>query len=73
MINSVLHKPAPYFAGLVVLLLMAVSFTVFAEGKEAITEEAGEAQILWVETVEEAIKQSTETGKPVMMDFYTDW
>lgn len=71
--NSVLHKHGHYFAGLAILLLMAVSFTVFAEDEEAVTEETSTAKIQWVETVEEATKLSTETGKPIMMDFYTDW
>jgi thiol:disulfide interchange protein len=73
MINSVVPKHLSYFAALTVLLLTAVSIPVFADSHEATTEETFEAQIQWVETVEEATKQSTETGKPIMMDFYTDW
>ena len=69
MFNSVLQKHFSYSAALTVLLLMAVSIPVYADGHEATTE----AQIQWVDTVEEATKQSTETGKPIMMDFYTDW
>lgn len=73
MIDSVLHKHVHYFAALTVLLLMAVSITAFADSHEVSTEETSEAQIQWTETVEEATKESTETGKPIMMDFYTDW
>ena len=69
MFNSVLQKPFSYSAALTVLLLMAVSIPVYADAHEATTE----AQIQWVDTVEEATKQSTETDKPIMMDFYTDW
>ena len=75
MFNSVLQKHFNYAAALAVLLLMAVSIPVFADSHEVTTEteETSEVQIQWVDTVEEATKQSTETGKPIMMDFYTDW
>lgn len=75
MFNSVLQKHFSYPAALAVLLLMAVSIPVFADSHEATTEteETSEGQIQWVDTVEEATKQSTETGKPIMMDFYTEW
>ncbi len=73
MFNSVVPKHLSYFAALSVLLLMVVSIPVFADNHDATTEETTETQIQWVDTVEEATKQSTETGKPIMMDFYTDW
>ena len=73
MFNSVVPKHLSYFAALSVLLLMVVSIPVFADSQDATTEETTEAQIQWVDTVEEATKQSAETGKPIMMDFYTDW
>lgn len=74
MFNSVLQKHFGYMTALAVLLLMAVSIPVFADSHETTTEEVTtEAQIQWVDTVEEATKQSTETGKPIMMDFYTEW
>lgn len=63
MINSVLHHHSPYLAGLTVLMLMAVCMPVLAEGDK----------VEWRNTIEEATKQSAETGKPIMMDFYTDW
>ena len=31
------------------------------------------AEIQWSESVEESLSKSAETGKPIMMDFYTDW
>lgn len=31
------------------------------------------AEIQWSESVEETLSKATETGKPIMMDFYTDW
>lgn len=73
MINSVLSKHFSCFAALTALILMAVSIPVFADSHETTTEEPSEAQIQWVDTVEEATKLSIETGKPIMMDFYTDW
>lgn len=31
------------------------------------------AEIKWSESVEESQSKALETGKPIMMDFYTDW
>lgn len=63
MFYSVFHRYSPYLAGLTVLLLMAVSLPVLAEGEE----------VQWGTSIEEAMLQASETGKPIMMDFYTDW
>ncbi len=63
MFNSVFHRHVPYLAGLTVLLLMAVSIPVLAEGEK----------VQWGTSIAEATSQATETGKPIMMDFYTDW
>lgn len=73
MYNSEFRKLISPLAVLTILFLMAVSLPVFSEGEEATTEEGNDAKIKWVETVEEATKLSTETDKPIMMDFYTDW
>lgn len=62
MINSVFHRYSPYVAGLTVLLLMVVSIPVLAEGEK----------VQWGKSIEDATKQAAETGKPIMMDFYTD-
>lgn len=63
MFYSVFHRYSPYLAGLTVLLLMAVSLSVLAEAEE----------VQWGTSIEEATLQAAETGKPIMMDFYTDW
>lgn len=63
MINSVFHRQSPYLVGLCVLLLLTVSIPMFAEGEE----------VEWGMSIEEATSKSIETGKPVMMDFYTEW
>ncbi len=34
---------------------------------------AAHAEIQWSESVEESLSKAAETGKPIMMDFYTDW
>jgi thiol:disulfide interchange protein len=31
------------------------------------------AEIQWSKSVEESLSKAAETGKPIMMDFYTDW
>ena len=30
-------------------------------------------EIKWEKTLEDSMTKAEETGKPVMMDFYTDW
>ncbi len=34
---------------------------------------AASAEIQWSESIEETLSKAAETGKPIMMDFYTDW
>lgn len=73
MYNSVLQRHWSSLTGLAVFLLIAVSISVLTESDVVAAEETGNATVEWVNTVEDALKQSTETGKPIMMDFYTDW
>ncbi len=80
MYNSVFHRHTYYFVGLIVLFLMAVAIPVFAEGEEvgneaekAADEEISTATVEWGTSIAEATSQSVETGKPIMMDFYTEW
>ena len=63
MFNSVFHHRLSHFAGFSVLLLLVVSIPVLAEGEK----------VEWGTSIEEATSQAAETGKPIMMDFYTDW
>ena len=30
-------------------------------------------EIKWEKTLEDSLTKSEKTGKPIMMDFYTDW
>ena len=60
MLNSV-WKQKQYIA-LATLLLVVASPMVLAEEK-----------IQWAESIETGLAEAKETGKPVMMDFYTEW
>ena len=86
MYNSVFHRHTYYLVGLIVLFLMAVAIPVFAEGEEAgiegekivtevekTVEETSSGTVEWGTSIAEATAQSVETGKPIMMDFYTEW
>ncbi len=80
MYNSVFHRHTYYLVGLIVLFLMAVAIPVFAEGEEAgtegektVEEETSSGTVEWGTSIAEATAQSVETGKPIMMDFYTEW
>ncbi len=87
MYNSIFHRHTYYLVGLIVLFLMAVAIPVFAEGEETGTEgekvdteaekvvegEISSATVEWGTSIAEATAQSVETGKPIMMDFYTEW
>lgn len=46
-----------------VLLLMVVTVPALIAGEE----------IKWEETLEDTMTKAEKTGKPMMMDFYTDW
>ena len=30
-------------------------------------------EVQWSESIEESLSEAKTTGKPIMMDFYTDW
>ncbi len=63
MFKPVFPRTAAYLTGLIVLLLIVGTVP------ELVASEA----IQWRESVEVTMKEAKETGKPVMMDFYTDW
>ena len=46
-----------------VLLLMVVTVPALIASEE----------IKWEETLEDSMTKAEKTGKPMMMDFYTDW
>lgn len=58
MFNSVVRR-----ISLGVLLLMVGTVPALLASEE----------IKWEETLEESMSKAKETGKPIMMDFYTDW
>ena len=73
MFNSVFYRHVPYLTGLAILLMIAVAMPAIAlEAEAEKAPEAEKAQVKWGTSIEDAMKQSAETGKPVMMDFYTD-
>ena len=63
MFKPVFHRTAAYLTGLIVLLLMVGSVPALLASEE----------IQWKDTVEGTMAEAEKTGKPVMMDFYTDW
>lgn len=65
MFNSFFHRQTPYLTGLAIFLMVAIAIPVIAQEEKA--------QVVWGTSIEDAMKQAGETGKPVMMDFYTEW
>jgi thiol:disulfide interchange protein len=63
MFKPVFHRTSAYLTGLVVLLLMVGTIPALVASEE----------IQWRETLEDTMKEAEKTGKPVMIDFYTDW
>ena len=37
------------------------------------TARVASAEIIWGKSLEDGMKEAEKTGKPVMLDFYTDW
>lgn len=62
MFNPVLHHAPPRLVALLILLLVGTVPTLVAN-----------EEIQWSESIEDTMKEAEQTGKPVMMDFYTDW
>lgn len=63
MCNSVLENKITLLSAFGIILLLVVSMQVYAEGD----------LVEWGTSIEEAQVQAAESGKPIMMDFYTDW
>ena len=63
MFKPVFHRTATYLTGLIVLFLIVGTVPVLIANEE----------IQWRESVEVTMKEAEKTGKPIMMDFYTDW
>ena len=63
MFNYTFHRAIPYLTVLSLFLLFAVSIPVLAENEE----------VQWGVSIEDSMTEAVKTGKPVMMDFYTDW
>ena len=63
MCNSVLENKITLLSAFGIILLLVVSMQAYAEGN--IVERGT--------SIEEAQAQATKSGKPIMMDFYTDW
>ncbi len=63
MFNYTFHRALPYLTVLSLFLLFTVSLPVLAENEE----------VQWGESIEDSMTEAAKTGKPVMMDFYTDW
>ena len=61
MLHSV-WRQRQYIAPAALLLVVVASPMVLAEEK-----------IEWAESIEKGLAEAKKTGKPVMMDFYTEW
>lgn len=61
--NSVLENKITLLFAFGIILLLVVSMQVYAEGD----------MVEWGTSIEEAQVQAAKSGKPIMMDFYTDW
>ena len=75
MFNSVFYRHGTYLTGLAILLMIAVAIPAIAQDAPDAQDapEVEKAQVQWGSSIEDAMKQAAETGKPVMMDFYTEW
>lgn len=58
MFNSVFHR-----ISLVVLFLIVGTIPALIASEE----------VKWEKSLEAGLKEAAKTGKPVMLDFYTDW
>ena len=58
MLNSVFRRMS---FGVLLLMVVAVPTLIASE------------EIKWEETLEDSMTKAEKTGKPMMMDFYTDW
>ncbi len=61
MLNSVWRQRQPIVL-VTLVLLVVVAPMVLAEEK-----------IEWAESIEKGLAEAKKTGKPIMMDFYTEW
>lgn len=61
MLHSV-WRQRQYITLVALLLVVAASPMVLAEEK-----------IEWAESIEKGLAEAKKTGKPIMMDFYTEW
>ena len=61
MLNSVWRREQ-LIVFVTLLLLVVASPMVLAEEK-----------IEWAESIEKGLAEAKKTGKPIMMDFYTEW
>ena len=61
MLNSV-WRQRPYIVLALLLLVVIVSPVALATEK-----------IQWEESIEKGLAKAEKTGKPIMMDFYTEW
>ena len=50
-----------------------ISYGALLLGVVTVLATAAHAEIQWSDSVEESLSKAAETGKPIMMDFYTDW
>ena len=63
MFKPVLHPTTPYFIVFGVLLFIVGIMPLPVQS----------ATVEWGKSLQDGMKEAEKTGKPVMLDFYTDW
>lgn len=65
-------KMAKYYAGLAVITLVVIFFVMRCKSSQYASKPVPPTPVAW-QDIETAAKQAAQDGKPLLIDFYTDW